>query len=89
MAAVPKLENQMVAIRTEELSHKENKDTEFVIFCDAIVEATNEKTKLHLKNLNKPLDILDDGFFIEPKVSLRQYQVKREVIKEQQHHKSV
>lgn len=75
-------ENQMVAIRTEELSHKENKDTEFVIFCDAIVEATNEKTKLHLKNLNKPLDILDDGFFIEPKVSLRQYQVQREVIKD-------
>ncbi|MDH7912793.1 AAA domain-containing protein [Winogradskyella sp. SYSU M77433] len=75
-------ENQMVAIRTEELSHKENKDKEFVIFCDAIVEATNEKTKLHLKNLNKPLDILDDGFFIEPKVSLRQYQVQREVIKD-------
>jgi len=75
-------ENQMVAIRTEELSHKENKDTEFVIFCDAIVEATNEKTKLHLKNLNKPLDILDNGFFIEPKVSLRQYQVQREVIKD-------
>lgn len=75
-------ENQIVAIRTEELSHKENKDKEFVIFCDAIVEATNEKTKLHLKNLNKPLDILDDGFFIEPKVSLRQYQVQREVIKD-------
>lgn len=75
-------ENQMVTIRTEKLSHKENKDKELVIFCDALVEANNEKTKLHLKNLNDPLDILNDGFFIEPKVSLRQYQVQREVIKD-------
>lgn len=75
-------EYQMVAIRTAELSHKENKDKELVVFCDAIVETTNEKTKLHLKNSNKPLNILDEGFFIEPKVSLRQYQVQREVIKD-------
>jgi len=75
-------ENQMVAIRTEKLSHKENKDKEFVIFCYAIVEAANAKTKLHLKNLNMPLGILDEGFFIEPKASLRQYQVQREVIKD-------
>ncbi|MTE27549.1 AAA domain-containing protein [Winogradskyella ouciana] len=75
-------ENQMITIRTEEKSHRENRDTEFVVFCDALVEANNEKAKLHLKNLNKPLDILDDGFFIEPKVSLRQYQVQREVIKD-------
>ncbi|WP_417890011.1 AAA domain-containing protein [Xanthomarina gelatinilytica] len=75
-------ENQMITIKTEEKSHRENRDTEFVVFCDAIVEASDEKTKLHLIYLNKPLDILDDGFFIEPKVSLRQYQVQREVIKD-------
>ncbi|WP_132215833.1 AAA domain-containing protein [Mariniflexile fucanivorans] len=75
-------ENQMVAIRTEEMSHRENRDKELVIFCDAIVEASNDKTKLHLKYLNKPLDILDKGFYIEPKVSLRQYQVQREVIRD-------
>jgi len=75
-------ENQMITIRTEELSHRENRDKEYVIFCDAIVETNYEKTKLHLRNLNKPLDILDNGFFIEPKASLRQYQVQREVIKD-------
>ena len=75
-------ENQMVSIRTKENSHRENRDKEFVIFGDALVETINDKTKLHLKNLNKPLDVLDDGFYIEPKVSLRQYQVQREVIRD-------
>ncbi|WP_431134730.1 AAA domain-containing protein [Psychroserpens mesophilus] len=75
-------ENQMVSIRTKENSHRENREKEFVIFGDALVETINDKTKLHLKHLNKPLDVLDDGFYIEPKVELRQYQVQREGIRD-------
>ncbi|MBO3097852.1 S1 RNA-binding domain-containing protein [Gelidibacter pelagius] len=75
-------ESQMIAIRTEEHSHKEKKENEYVWFCDAFIEINNDKSILHLINLDKPLNQLDKGFFIEPKVNLRQYQVQREVIKD-------
>ncbi len=75
-------ENKMVSIRTKVVSHRENKDVEFVFFSDALVEILNDKTKLHLKSSKISLDALDGGFYIEPKASLRQYQVQREVIRD-------
>jgi len=75
-------DNQLVSIRTEEKSHKENEDTELVWYCDAYVENNGNKTILHLINLDKPLELLNEGFYVEKKISLRQYQVQREVIKD-------
>jgi len=75
-------ENLLVTLKTEEKSHKEKEETELVWFCDAFVENTDTKTKLHLIQLDKPLELLKKGFTVERKISLRQFQVQREVIKD-------
>ena len=49
-------ENLLVTIKTEEKSHKETEETELVWFCDAFVESIDNKTKLHLIELDKPLE---------------------------------
>ncbi|MFW6027042.1 MAG: hypothetical protein ACOCRX_11965, partial [Candidatus Woesearchaeota archaeon] len=75
-------DNQIVTIKTEEKSHKEDKDTELVRYDDAVFESNNNKARLHIKQNDKPLELLDKGFFIERKISLKQFQVQREVIKD-------
>lgn len=75
-------ENLLVTIKTEEKSHKEKEETELVSFCDAYVESLDTKTRLHLIKLDKSIKLLKKGFTIERKISLRQYQVQREVIKD-------
>jgi len=75
-------ENQLISIKTEEKSHKEKEETELVWYSDAYFESSNDKTKIHIKETDKPLDLLDKGFFVERKVSIRQFQVQREVIKD-------
>lgn len=75
-------ENLLISIKTEEKSHKEKEETELVWFSDAFVESSNDKTKIHIIEQDKPLELLNNGFFVERKVSLRQFQVQREVIKD-------
>lgn len=75
-------ENLLVTIKTEEKSHKEKEETELVWFCDAFIESLDTKTKLHLIELDKPIELLKKGFTVERKISLRQFQVQREVIKD-------
>ncbi|MCB0536021.1 MAG: S1 RNA-binding domain-containing protein [Bacteroidetes bacterium] len=75
-------DNQLVSLRTIQDSFKEELEEEFVWYCDSYVELNNGSTKLHLINLEKPLDLLDHGFYIERKVSLTQFQVQRDVIRD-------
>ena len=75
-------ENLLITIKTEEKSHKETEEKELVWYCDAFSESVDNKTKLHLIELDKPLELLKNGFTVERKISLRQFQVQREVIKD-------
>ena len=75
-------EGLLVAIKTQEMSHKEDVETELVWFCDAFVGSSNTKTILHLNGLEKSLEDIKSGFFVERKISLKQYQVQREVIRD-------
>lgn len=76
------IDNQLVAIRTTESAFKENEDEVLVRFGDAYVESRNGKSILHIKGDNISLDRLENGFFIERKVSLTQFKIQREVIKD-------
>ncbi len=75
-------EAQLLTVKIEQKSLKTEKDTEFIWFADAWVGQSCDKTVMHFSNLDKTIDLLNDGFFIEKKMSVRQYQVQREVIKD-------
>jgi superfamily I DNA and/or RNA helicase len=74
----------VVTLKTLESSTKEGKDEEFVYFSDAFLEVKEGQigSQLHFKDGDLELGKLNQGFQVEPKVSLRQFQVQREVIQD-------
>ncbi|WP_445957301.1 AAA domain-containing protein [Yeosuana sp.] len=72
----------LVTIRTIQLSTKNARDEEFVFFSDALLEIIPKGSRLHFRNDDILLDDLKEGFYIEPKISLRQFQVQREVLQD-------
>lgn len=76
-------EGLLVTLKTQEKSHKENEENTLVWFCDAYIQTSKDtKSILHLVEVNKPLDGLNNGFYIERKISFKQFRVQREVIKD-------
>lgn len=73
--------SSIVTIRTIEKSTKENREEEFVFFCDARLEVIPNGSKLHFED-DVLLSKLEKGFFVEPKISTRQFQVQREVLQD-------
>lgn len=76
------IENQLVTLRTAEATLKEDEDKVLVWFADALVDIINEKSVLHLLGGTIDLERLKKGFYIERKVSLTQFRIQREVIKD-------
>lgn len=72
----------LVTIRTLKTSTKESRDEEFVFFSDALLELIPKGANLHFNSDDISLENLENGFYIEPKVSLRQFQVQREVLQD-------
>jgi len=72
----------LVTIRTLKSSTKKSRDEEFVFFSDALLEMLPIGSKLHFNSDDISLEDLEKGFYIEPKVSLKQFQVQREVLQD-------
>ncbi|MDC1266913.1 AAA domain-containing protein, partial [Crocinitomicaceae bacterium] len=72
----------LVTIRTLQSSTKKSRDEEFVFFSDALLEISPSGSKLHFNSDDISLEDLEKGFYIEPKVSLKQFQVQREVLQD-------
>lgn len=72
----------LVTIRTLKSSTKKTRDEEFVFFSDALLEVSIHGSKLHFNSDDISLEDLEKGFYIEPKISLRQFQVQREVLQD-------
>ncbi len=72
----------LVTIRTVKSSTKKSREEEFVFFSEAMVEIIPEGANLHFKSDDISLDDLKKGFYLEPKISLKQFQVQREVLQD-------
>lgn len=72
-----------VSIKTSEKSTKEKGNgKELVWFDDADFEVINDRAIFHFADLDKSLSALEGGFFVEPKISFKQWQVQRKVIQD-------
>lgn len=76
------IDNHLVTIRTAETAFKEGEDEVLVWFADAFVDINDEKSVLHIIGGDINLERLNQGFYLEKKVSLAQYKIQREVIKD-------
>lgn len=75
------LERVFISIKTSEDSTKEkNNKKELVWFSDAEFEIIDNKARFHFFEMEKSIQYLESGFFVEPKVSLKQWQVQQKVI---------
>ena len=72
----------LVTIRTLKTSTKKSRNEEFVFFSDALLEVTPRVSRVHFKHNEISLDDLKEGFYVEPKISTRLFQVQREVIQD-------
>ncbi len=71
-----------VTIRTLEDSTKISRNEEFVFFSDATLEVLPNGSRLHFAHSDLLLDELKNGFYVEPKISLKQIRVQREVLQD-------
>ena len=77
------LDKILVSIKTSEDSTKEKSDgKELVWFYDAEFEIVENKARFHFFEMDKSIEDLESGFYIEPKVSLKQWQVQQKVIQD-------
>lgn len=77
------LDKILVSIKTSEDSTKEKSDgKELVWFYDAEFEIVENTARFHFFEMDKSIEDLESGFYIEPKVSLKQWQVQRKVIQD-------
>lgn len=77
------LDKLLVSIKTSEDSTKEKSDgKELVWFYDAEFEIEEDTARFHFIEMDKSIEDLESGFYIEPKVSLKQWQVQRKIIQD-------
>ncbi|WP_158848506.1 AAA domain-containing protein [Algibacter sp. L1A34] len=77
------LERILVTIKTSEDSTKEkNNEKELVWFYDAEFEIVDNTARFHFSEMEKSITDLKSGFYVEPKISLKQWQVQRKVIQD-------
>jgi len=77
------LERIHVSIKTSENSSKEKSDEkELVWFYDAEFEIVDNTARFHFSEMEKSVEDLESGFYVEPKLSLKQWQVQRKVIQD-------
>tara|TARA_R110000868_G_scaffold159110_1_gene387606 strand:- start:7180 stop:11481 length:4302 start_codon:yes stop_codon:yes gene_type:complete len=77
------LEKILVSIKTSENSSKEKGDgKELVYFYDAEFEIVDDTARFHFFEMDKSIEDLESGFYVEPKVPLKQWQVQRKVIQD-------
>jgi superfamily I DNA and/or RNA helicase len=75
-------ETHLVSIKTVESAFKEDEDEIMVWFADAFCDVSDERTVLNIKGEEINLEKLNSGFYLEKKVSLTQFKIQREVIKD-------
>ncbi|MBO3096821.1 AAA domain-containing protein [Gelidibacter pelagius] len=76
-------EKILVSIKTSTGSLKEKKDgNELVWFYDAEFEIVDNIARFHFSEMDKSIEDLESGFYVEPKVSLKQWLVQRKVIQD-------
>ncbi len=76
-------EKILVSIKTSEGSTKEKSDgKELVWFYDAEFEIVDNTARFHFSEMDKSIEDLESGFYVEPKVSLKQWQIQRKVIQD-------
>ena len=77
------LERILVSIKTSEDSTKEkNNEKELVWFSDAEFEIIDNIARFYFFEMEKSIADLESGFYVEPKISLKQWQVQRKVIQD-------
>ncbi|QHI38657.1 ATP-dependent RecD-like DNA helicase [Kordia antarctica] len=77
------LERILVSIKTSEDSSKEkSNEKELVWFCDAEFEIVDNTARFHFSVMDKSIEDLESEFYVEPKLSLKQWQVQRKVIQD-------
>ncbi|MCP4158874.1 MAG: AAA family ATPase [Deltaproteobacteria bacterium] len=76
-------EKILVSIKTSESSTREKSDgNELDWFYDAEFEIVDNTARFHFSVMDKSIEDLENGFYVEPKVSLKQWLVQRKVIKD-------